>query len=170
MRAVSGRLPAQAGPTTNPPRKRRGGELNEDKQVTVEINGVCALIQVFDMMESLQFYRSHLGFEIVQQAPLFENPYPHINWVWLKRGGAELMLNTAYEAELRPAAREPGWIRSHRDVTFYFGCPDLDAAYDTLKRSGLSLKPPVVTHYGMKQLSFADPDGYGICLQWPTKS
>jgi uncharacterized glyoxalase superfamily protein PhnB len=135
--------------------------------MTVKIEGVCALVQVFDMLESVEFYRTYLGFEIAQQAPLFEKPYPHINWVMLKRDGAMFMLNTAYEAEQRPSTRDPAWVASHRDVTLYFGCPDVDAAYEALSRVGLSLKPPVTTHYGMKQLSFHDPDGYGLCLQWP---
>ncbi|MGD0189368.1 MAG: VOC family protein [Rhizomicrobium sp.] len=135
--------------------------------MTVQITAVCALIQVFDMLESVAFYRNHLGFDIAQTAPLFEKPYPHINRVLLKRGDAEFMLNTAYEADRRPAARDPIWLRAHRDITLYFGCPDVDAAYEELERSGLSLKPPTITHYGMKQLGFADPDGYGLCLQWP---
>lgn len=28
------------------------------------------------------------------------------------------------------------------------------------------MKEPKVTPYGMKQLWFTDPDGYGICFQW----
>ena len=133
--------------------------------MTVEIDGVTTLLQVFDMLESVDFYATHLGFDIFQQAPFFEKPYPHINWVWLKRGRADLMLNTAYEADERPARRDPAWIKSHADVTLYFGCADVDAAYESLKASLPTLTPPVVTPYGMKQLSFADPDGYGICLQ-----
>jgi glyoxylase I family protein len=133
----------------------------------VRIEGICTLIQVFDMLESLAFYGAHLGFEVHQQAPFFEKPYPHINWVWLKRDNAELMLNTAFEADTRPQARDPAWNAGHRDITLYFGCPDVDTAYESLRLSGLRVMPPVVTHYGMRQLSFADPDGYGICLQWP---
>jgi hypothetical protein len=28
------------------------------------------------------------------------------------------------------------------------------------------MKPPSIEH-GMKNLHFADPDGFGICLHWP---
>ena len=135
--------------------------------MTVRIEGICALIQVYDMLESVRFYREYLGFEIAQQAPFFDHPYPHINWVLLKRESAEFMLNTAFEADQRPASREPAWVAGHRDTTLFFGCPDVDAAYASLKSSGLSPNPPVITHYRMKQLWFSDPDGYGICLQWP---
>jgi predicted enzyme related to lactoylglutathione lyase len=57
-------------------------------------------------------------------------------------------------------------MAAHRDTCLYFGCADIDAAYEMLKKSGLTLKPPSVAPYGMKQLYFRDPDGYEICLQW----
>ncbi len=135
--------------------------------MTVQIAGLCPLIQVFDMLESVQFYHAHLGFDLAQQSPAFDKPYRHFNWALLRRGNAEFMLNTAYDADERPRSRDPVWVSSHRDTTFYFGCPDVDAAYESLTVSGLTLNRPVITHYGMKQLNFRDPDGYGLCLQWP---
>jgi glyoxylase I family protein len=134
-----------------------------------QIAGLCPLIQVFDMLESVRFYRDRLGFEIAHQSPHQERPYPHFNWAWLKRGDAELMLNTAYEADERPPARDTARQVAHDDTTLYFACPDVDGAYELLKAAGLNLKPPRVAPYGMKQLSFHDPDGYGICLQWRTQ-
>jgi glyoxylase I family protein len=132
-----------------------------------KIDGLCPMIQVFDMVESLAFYCDVLGFEIHQRAPWFDTPYRHCNWVWLKRGTAELMLNTAYEADQRPASRDPAQTKVHRDTGFYFGCPDIDEAYQQLKAAGVALKPPSVAPYGMKQLYFNDPEGYVLCLQWP---
>ena len=32
---------------------------------------------------------------------------------------------------------------------------------------GVRVEPPRVAPYGMRQLYFSDPDGYGICFQWP---
>jgi uncharacterized glyoxalase superfamily protein PhnB len=52
-------------------------------------------------------------------------------------------------------------------VGLFFGCPDVDRAYEALNSAGVASKPPEVTHYGMKQLYFRDPDGFEICLQWP---
>jgi hypothetical protein len=46
----------------------------------------------------------------------------------------------------------------------------VDAAYRYLVSKGLDLKEPTVASYGMKQLSLKDPDGYGICFQWPAES
>jgi glyoxylase I family protein len=42
----------------------------------------------------------------------------------------------------------------------------LDSAYRELLAKGVSVKEPVVTSYGMKQMSLRDPDGYGLCFQW----
>jgi glyoxylase I family protein len=131
-----------------------------------EIIEVRLLIQVFDMLESVRFYCTHLGFEIDAQSPMIETPYPHFNWALLTRGAVQLMLNTAYEGDSRPRSRDAGRVAAHADTILYFGCPDVDGAYVQLKAAGLELDPPVVAPYGMKQLSFSDPDGYAICLQW----
>ena len=48
----------------------------------------------------------------------------------------------------------------------YFGCSDVDSAYQHLTAQGLELNPSRVDWYGMKQLYLTDPDGYGLCFQW----
>lgn len=49
----------------------------------------------------------------------------------------------------------------------YFGCPDEDAAYAELTARGVTMdQPPKVAPYGMKQLYFTGPDGFGLCFQW----
>jgi hypothetical protein len=77
------------------------------------------------------------------------------------------MLNTAYEADKRPPVPDPARIASHDDTCLFFGCKDLETAYQHLRAHGVDLKEPKVAPYGMKQLWFKDPDGYGLCLQWP---
>jgi glyoxylase I family protein len=134
--------------------------------MTFEIAGLCPLLQVFDMLESVRFYEKYLGFEVIAKSPLIEQPYVHFNWAQLKRGSIELMLNTAYEGADRPASREPARVAVHDDTILYFGCPDVDSAYRQLTDAGLALDPPKVAPYGMRQLYFRDPDGYAICLQW----
>jgi glyoxylase I family protein len=125
--------------------------------------GMAPLLQVFDMGASLRFYCDVLGFEV---AGSDGKPLPQCDWVLLRREGTELMLNTAYEKEHRPAQPDPARLAAHDDVCLYFACPDVDAAYDYLHSKGLKLKPPKVAWYGMKQLYFSDPDGYQVCLQW----
>jgi len=135
--------------------------------MTPSITGLCTLIQVYDMDEAVAFYRDYLDFEIAQQSPLLERPYRHFNWALLRCGPVQLMLNTAYEAGDRPAARDASRQAAHGDTILYFDCPDVDRAYTALRAAGLGASPPTIAPYGMKQLSFTDPDGYVICLQWP---
>ena len=130
----------------------------------LDLRGLCPLFQVYDMPASLRFYRDVLGFKVHQSsaAPDVDNA----DWVWLKRGTIELMLNTRYESDDRPPNPDPHRIAAHHDTCLYIGCPDIDGAYLKLRALGVTLEPPKVAPYGMKQLSFKDPDGFGICLQW----
>lgn len=121
--------------------------------MTLRIGRFATLLQVFDRPTSLAFYRDVLGFEVVSDVP----PDDH----------CELMLNTAYEAHERTAAPEPARIAAHQDVTLYFDCEDVDAAYAYLRERGVAAKPPRIAPYGMKQVYLRDPDGYEICLQHP---
>jgi uncharacterized glyoxalase superfamily protein PhnB len=131
----------------------------------MDIQGVTPLLQVFDMPAAIRFYRDVLGFNVLQTS----QPGDDCNWAWLKLNGAELMLNTAYEAEQRPAAPDSARVAAHDDTCLFFACQDLDAAYQHLRAHNVNLKPPKVAPYGMKQLWLHDPDGYGLCFQCPAK-
>jgi catechol 2,3-dioxygenase-like lactoylglutathione lyase family enzyme len=132
----------------------------------MNVSGLTPLIQVFDMPASVTFYRDILGFEVVMQS----QPGEHFDWALLRMGGAELMLNTAYEADERPAAPDAARWAGHGDTTLYIGCPNVDEAYEYLKSKGIEVEKPVVRDYGMKQLTVTDPDGYGVCFQHPVKT
>jgi hypothetical protein len=89
----------------------------------------------------------------------------------LRLGPAELMLNTAYEFDNdRPAEPDHARTTAHDDTGLFFGCPDVDAAYEELRGKGVTVNEPVVTAYGMKQMYFHHPDGYALCFQWPAHS
>lgn len=130
----------------------------------MDIHGVAPLLQVFDMPTSLRFYRDILGFAIWDRS----GPEDDCGWCGLRLHGAEVMLNTAYEAEHRPAAPDAALISAHHDTSLFFRCEDLEAAYRHLRDHGVEVEPPNVASYGVKQLWFKDPDGYGLCFQWPT--
>lgn len=132
--------------------------------MSIEVSGVCALLQVFDMPASVRFYRDVLGFEIVETSPREGDQF---DWGLLRLNDAEVMLNTAYEQEYRPAQPDPSRVAAHRDTCLYFGCPDVDAAYRHLLAHGIAADEPKVAPYGMKQLYVRDPDGYELCFQWP---
>jgi len=133
----------------------------------INMQGLCPLLQVFDMPTSARFYRDMLGFEIAEHAPI--RAVDEFGWCLLRHGdGTELMLNTAYDYGERPEAPDPAVITAHGDTCIYFGCPDVAAAYRHLRDKGLVINEPKVAWYGMKQLYLKDPDGFGICFQWTT--
>lgn len=99
--------------------------------MAIEIRGSAPLLQVFDMPTSVRFYRDLLGFAVAStDGRLAEE----CDWVLLRLGDVELMLNTAYEADERPAAPDPARIASHEDVCIFFDCPDVDLTYEHLSR------------------------------------
>jgi catechol 2,3-dioxygenase-like lactoylglutathione lyase family enzyme len=130
----------------------------------LEFEGLTPLIQVFDMPASIHFYRDVLGFEVVMAS----GPPPDCDWALLRRHRDEIMLNTRYEGDGRPAAPDPARHTAHEDTCFYFGCDDLDAAYAYLHANGVTPKKPSVAPYGMRQMYFMDPDGFNLCFQHPT--
>lgn len=132
----------------------------------LRIAGLTPLVQVFDMNEALHFYEDLLGFEIIQHSPLIDAPEgQYFHWAWLRLGGADLMLNTAYDAGERPIQPDMARIAAHGDTCFYFGCSDVGAVHAALAAKGLPLEPPSIAPYGMKQLALCDPDGYRLCFQ-----
>lgn len=134
--------------------------------MSIDVRGVCVLLQVFDMPTSVRFYRDVLGFEVVQTSAREGDQF---DWGLLRLGEATLMLNTAYEQEYRPPQPDKSLAAGHGDTCLYFGCPDVDAAYRHLVDHGVEVKEPKVAPYGMKQLYLRDPDGYALCFQWPAE-
>ena len=134
----------------------------------IDMQGLCPLIEVYDMPTSVRFYRDVLGFEVFSSSP--PRSPDDFDWCWLKRDGTELMLNTRYEFDSRPATPDAGRVEAHDDTCLYIGCRDVDAAYRDLREKGLEVDEPKVAPYGMKQLYLKDPDGFGICFQWSAKA
>ena len=98
--------------------------------MSIEVSGVCALLQVFDMPTSMRFYRDVLGFEVLSTSSRDGDQF---DWGLLRLGAAEVMLNTAYEQPDRPAGPDASRAAAHADTTLYFRCPDVDAPYRHLK-------------------------------------
>jgi glyoxylase I family protein len=131
--------------------------------MAIRVQGMSPLLQVFDMPTSIHFYCNLLGFELVTSDG---KPAPHFDWCWIRLNDADLMLNTAYEADRRPAAPVAARIAAHKDTALFFSCPDVDAAYLELKARGVHVEEPRVAPYGMKQMYLRDPDGFELCFQW----
>jgi glyoxylase I family protein len=133
--------------------------------MALDVRGLTPLLQVYDMPASVRFYRDVLGFEVAASSPN-RGGADRFHWALLRLGGAELMLNTAYEFDHeRPFEPDRSRTAAHDDTGLYFSCPDLDAACQQLRGKGVAVKEPVVTGYGMKQMYLHDPDGYALCFQ-----
>ena len=131
----------------------------------LETRGLCPLLQVFDMPTSVHFYRDILEFELVSHADL--RAPDEFGWCLLRRPeGTELMLNTAYDYGERPETPDPARTAGRVDSATSNPGTDVDAAYQHLINKGLTVNPPQVAHYGIKQLYLTDPDGFGLCFQW----
>ena len=129
--------------------------------MAIDTEGMTTLIQVYDMRRSLEFYCGILGFEILDKA----GPPEDIGWVLMKLNGVYLMLNTQYEMPERPPEPDRERFKAHGDTCLYFMCADPDAIYEQITQKGIVAEKPKIAPYGMKQLYFLDPDGYGICFQ-----
>ena len=130
------------------------------------VRGLAPLLQIFDMPTSIRFYRDVLGFEVVETSQPTA-PGDCFHWALLSHGGVELMLNTAYEDDDRPPAPDPARAAAHADTAIFFGCPDVDGAYEHLRAQDVRVDAPTLTSYGFKGFSVADPDGYQLCFHWP---
>jgi glyoxylase I family protein len=132
------------------------------------LTGLCPLLSVYDMPRAVAFYREALGFDLIRHSPEIEAAEGrYFHWCWLKRGAAEVMLNTAYDANERPAAIDmPRWA-GHGDTIFYFGCADVDAVRADLVAHGVQADPPKNAPYGMRQVVVTDPDNYLLVFQAP---
>ena len=134
--------------------------------MAIEVRGLAPLMEVFDMPTSLAFYRDKLGFSVAGDSGRGDES----DWVMLQLGPATIMLNTAYDEGERPDMPDSDRIAAHHDTCIYFGCPDVDAAYEHLKSNNISTDPPSIAPYGMKQLYVRDPDNFNLCFQWPAES
>jgi uncharacterized glyoxalase superfamily protein PhnB len=117
------------------------------------------------MPTSLRFYRDVIGFVEVEKSGQGDE----VHWAWLRHGNADLMLNTAYDEGQRPPAPDATRVVAHADTGLFMSCEDLEGTYAHLVAQGVSAQPPKIAPYGMKQLHATDPDGYGLCFQWPAQ-
>ncbi len=129
-----------------------------------ELTRCTPYFEVFDMTQSLGFYRDGLGFEVLFASPEVqtrEGRFSH--FVHLGRGGVRLMLNTAHDSNERPPERP-----APRDgVHLYIDCDDVDAVHAEVVARGVRAGAPDLTGYGWRAFSVQDPDGYRVIFQQP---
>lgn len=138
--------------------------------MAIDFGGLCPLLQVFDMPAAVKFYCGVLGLDLIDNSPVIDNPIQgeYFHWAMLRGNDVTLMLNTAYDDGERPSAPDPERVASHSDTGLFFSCRDVDAIYNRLLPSEVKvIEKPMVTCYGMKRFTIADPDGYNLSFQGP---
>lgn len=127
------------------------------------LNGVAPYFEVFDMVASLHFYRDQLGFHVIFASPEVdtkEGRFSH--FMRLGRGRMEILLNTAYDSNERPADRHESRWQATQYSHLYIDCDDVPGLHAEISARGVSAKPPEMTRYGMLGFTIVDPDGYGL--------
>ena len=90
------------------------------------VDHMTPLISVFSMARSLAFYRDIMGFEVVSDSGQGNDS----SWVWIRLNEINLMLNDQYEPGHEPDAPLAERTKWHHDTCLYFGCSDVDGAYE----------------------------------------
>lgn len=113
---------------------------------------------VDDVQAAIDFYTTHLGFELnTSAAPAFAD---------VVRGPLRLLLSGTASSGARATptdAATPGRNRIH------LTCDDLDAQIDRLQAAGLSFRSSVVAGPGGRQILIADPAGNLVELFQPAE-
>ncbi len=132
------------------------------------LTGLTPYFEVFDMPASVAFYRDRLGFAVLFASPevdTAEGRFSH--FVRVGRDGVDLMLNTAYDSNARPAGRDEARWAGCRHVHLYVDCADVDALHAEVTARGLIAAPPAATGYGYRAFAATDPDGYRVVFHQP---
>ena len=115
---------------------------------------------VDDVQTAVDWYTSHLGFELISNAaPAFAD---------VEKGALRLLLSgkTSSAGKPMPDGTRPepgGWNR------FELVVPDLSAEVERLRAEGLSFRNDIVSGPGGEQILLEDPSGNVIELFQPAK-
>ena len=115
---------------------------------------------VDDVQTAVDWYTSHLGFELISNAaPAFAD---------VEKGALRLLLSGRASSAGKPMPdrtrpQPGGWNR------FELVVPDLSAEVERLRAEGLSFRNDIVSGPGGKQILLEDPSGNVIELFQPAK-
>jgi catechol 2,3-dioxygenase-like lactoylglutathione lyase family enzyme len=111
---------------------------------------------VDDVQSAVDFYTTHLGFEIrTSAAPAFAD---------VVRGPLRLLLSGASSSGARATPADAASAGRNR---IHLTCDDLDAEIERLEAAGLSFRSDVVAGPGGRQILLADPSGNLVELFQP---
>ena len=117
-----------------------------------------ASLGVADIGRSIQFYRTHFGFQI---ADSYEEDDETV-WCWLQTASADLMLQQLSEEQqitLDPAIGQ-SWV-------LFLRVFDISATHRELKKAGVKVEDVRETSYGTLEFIAKDIDGYDLWVTMP---
>jgi len=120
------------------------------------IKQTVPFFRVSDMAVSLRFYVDSLGFKLINKW----EPRGTIEWCWLQRDGAALMLQEYRDGQV--PIHKPGV-----SVSICFQCEDALALYHEFTAKGIVINEPFVGNH-MWVVAFKDPDGFKLDFESPT--
>lgn len=124
--------------------------------------------EVFDMVASKAFYCDLLGFELVFATAEVETKEGRFSqFMRVRRGALDILLNYAFDSDERPDARDPAGERGHGDMALSIDCDDVEGLYAEFTARGLKADTPAPTGYDYLGFTAEDPDGYRLTFHWP---
>lgn len=121
---------------------------------------VSVRYMIDDVPAAIDFYTTHLGFELEHDAsPAFAS---------VSRDGVRLLLSGKASSGRRPMSdgRQPvpgGWNRIHIEVE------DLESEVSRLREAGLSFRNDIISGPGGSQILIEDPSGNPVELFQPQR-
>ncbi len=130
--------------------------MTDRAPAAANLKQVVPFYMVTNIDASLRFYVDGLGFAMTSSW----RPNGRIEWCWLQRGPAALMLQ-----EYRQGRRPEGALGA--GVSVCVVCDDAIAYYKELVSRGVAASRPLVGNR-MWETHVADPDGYRLYFESPT--
>ena len=113
------------------------------------------MLNIKNIEESLQFYKTALNFKVVSD----EAAVNEWRWATIRSGDTELMLSETESPPTLEKGIDPqeniNW-----PVIFYFYPEDVELLHAHLLDNGYQPTSIINTIYGMKEFSIQDPDGH----------
>jgi catechol 2,3-dioxygenase-like lactoylglutathione lyase family enzyme len=114
---------------------------------------------VTDIKRSVDFYKKALGLEEVDSLAGPDGPF----FSMLSRDGFRIMLESPKSPGTQEMQRRHG-STPRATVLLYVSVDDLGADERRLKDAGVAYEGPTTQPYGMREVSFQDPDGYAWAI------
>ena len=114
---------------------------------------------VTDIERSVTFYKKALGLEEVDRLAGPDGPF----FSMLSRDGFRIMLESPKSPGTQEMQQRHG-TTPRATILLYVSVDDLAAEEGRLKTAGVRYEGPVTQPYGMREVSFQDPDGYAWAI------